>query len=94
MSDNRPVLGDAPAARASSTLRARYDQMFPGLTPQKIERLRRFGSIRRYRDGERLFETGEVGPGMFVIISGHVAITQRDGLGHVTPARIKAPDIS
>src|SRR6185295_19443354 len=23
--------------------------------------------------------------GMFVILSGHVAITQRDGLGHVTP---------
>jgi thioredoxin reductase (NADPH) len=91
MTDNRHVLGDAPAGTASSTLRARYDQMFPGLTPQEIERLRRFGSIRRYRDGERLSETGEVGRGMFVIIRGHVAITQRDGLGHVTPVADQGP---
>ena len=65
--------------------------MFPGLTPQEIERLRRFGSIRRYRDGELLFRTGDVGRGMFVIISGHVAITQRDGLGHITPIVDQGP---
>ena len=47
--------------------------------------MRRFGEIHHYRDGDRLFETGKPGPGMFVVLSGHVAITQRDGLGHVTP---------
>jgi thioredoxin reductase (NADPH) len=65
--------------------------MFPSLTPQEIERLRRFGSTRRYADGERLSRTGEVGRGMFVIISGHVAITQRDGLGHITPVVDQGP---
>ena len=38
-----------------------------------------------------LFETGKVGPGMFVILSGHVAITQRDGLGRVTPVIDQGP---
>ena len=62
----------------------RYEQTFPELTPQEIDRLRRFGSLRRYRDGEALLETGKPGPGMFVILSGHVAISQHDGLGNVS----------
>src|SRR5690349_21947932 len=63
----------------------RHEQTFPVLTPQEIERMRRFGVPRSYRDGEALFETGTVGPGMFVVLSGTVAVSQRDGLGHVTP---------
>src|SRR6202022_1554415 len=73
--------GRAPLAAAFP----RQEQTFPTLTPQEIARMRRFGEVRHYRDGETLFETGKPGPGMFVILSGHVAITQRDGLGHVTP---------
>src|SRR6266481_2055735 len=69
----------------------RHEQTFPSLTPQEIARMRRFGEIRTYRDGEMLFETGKPGPGMFVVLSGHVAITQRDGLGHVTPVIDQAP---
>ena len=76
--------------RLSPTLRSRYDQMFPSLTQQEIERLRRFGAIRHYRDGEALFKTGDV-RGMFIIIGGHVTITQRDGLGHVTPVADQGP---
>ncbi|HTF73460.1 MAG TPA: cyclic nucleotide-binding domain-containing protein, partial [Bradyrhizobium sp.] len=63
----------------------RLEQTFPELTAQEIARMRRFGEVRHYKDGEPLFETGKPGPGMFVILSGHVAITQRDGFGHVTP---------
>ena len=48
-------------------------------------------SCERYKDGEALFETGKPGPGMFVVLSGHVAITQRDGLGHVTPVIDQGP---
>ncbi|MBV8700341.1 MAG: FAD-dependent oxidoreductase, partial [Bradyrhizobium sp.] len=69
----------------------RHEQTFPALSEQEIARMRRFGEIRRYRHGERLFETGKPGPGMFVILSGHVAITQRDGLGHVTPVIDQGP---
>lgn len=53
--------------------------------------MRQFGEVRQHKDGELLFETGKVGPGMFVILSGHVAITQRDGLGHVTPVIEQGP---
>src|SRR5258705_5642969 len=64
---------------------------FPALTPQEIARMRRFGEVRSHKDGERLFETGKPGPGMYVILSGHVAISQRDGFGHVTPVIDQGP---
>jgi thioredoxin reductase (NADPH) len=63
----------------------RFEQTFPTLTTQEVARMRRFGEQRNYRHGEALFETGKVGPGMFVVLSGHVTITQRDGFGRVTP---------
>jgi thioredoxin reductase (NADPH) len=79
--------GNAPPVTAFP----RHEQTFPALTPQEIVRMRRFGEMRRYSDGEMLFETGKPGPGMFVVLSGHVAITQRDGLGHVTPVIDQGP---
>jgi thioredoxin reductase (NADPH) len=69
----------------------RLEQTFPELTAPEIARMRRFGEVRHYKDGETLFKTGKPGPGMFVILSGHVAITQRDGLGHVTPVIDQGP---
>jgi thioredoxin reductase (NADPH) len=69
----------------------RHEQTFPNLTPAEIGRMRRFGEVRHYNDGELLFETGKPGPGMFVVLSGHVAISQRDGLGHVTPVIDQGP---
>jgi len=80
-------LGGAPLATAFP----RHEQTFPALTHSEIARMRRFGELRHYKDGEALFETGEPGPGMFVVLSGHVAITQRDGLGHVTPVIDQGP---
>jgi thioredoxin reductase (NADPH) len=79
--------GAAPA----SAVFPRHEQTFPALTAPEIARMRRFGELRRYCDGELLFETGKPGPGMFVILSGHVAITQRDGFGHVTPVIDQGP---
>jgi len=69
----------------------RLEQTFPSLTSAEIARMRRFGELRSYRHGERLFETGKPGPGMFVVLAGHVAITERDGLGHVTPVIDQGP---
>jgi thioredoxin reductase (NADPH) len=81
------------AAQPSSQPRvfARPEQTFPELTASEIARMRRFGEIRKYNNGERLFEAGKPGPGMFVVLSGHVAITERDGLGHVTPVIDQGP---
>jgi thioredoxin reductase (NADPH) len=62
-------------------IETRYEQMFPTLEPAEVERLRRFGETRAYRAGERLVATGDVSPGMMVLLSGHVAITQHNDLG-------------
>ena len=80
-----------PAIGATSIAFPRHEQTFPTLTDSEIERMRRFGELRTYRHGDALFETGKVGPGMFVVLSGTVSITQRDGLGHVTPVIDQGP---
>jgi thioredoxin reductase (NADPH) len=76
---------------ASTFAFPRHEQTFPTLTAQEIDRMRRFGEVRTFKDGEALFETGKPGPGMFVLLSGHIAITQRDGLGRVTPVIDQGP---
>jgi len=81
----------ADATAPAGQVFPRYEQTFPTLTLQEIARMRRFGEERNYRHGEILFETGKPGPGMFVVLSGHVAITQRDGFGHVTPIIDQGP---
>jgi thioredoxin reductase (NADPH) len=60
----------------------RREQMLPKLALGEIDRLRRFGTENCYAAGKRLVSAGEPSPGMFVIISGSVAVTRRDGLGH------------
>src|SRR5882672_537381 len=62
-------------------IETRYAQMFPTLEPEEIRRLRRFGETRTFGAGERLVETGEVSPGMFVILDGEVTVTQHNALG-------------
>jgi thioredoxin reductase (NADPH) len=74
-----------------SALAGRRDQMFPELTAAEIARIRRFGTVRRYARGEKLFAAGEPGPGMFVVVKGNVVISQRDGLGHVAPIATQGP---
>ena len=87
-----PATGNETEGRALlKSAFPRLEQTFPTLTLQEIARMRRFGDVRHYNSGEMLFETGKPGPGMFVVLSGHVAITQRDGLGHVTPIIDQGP---
>jgi thioredoxin reductase (NADPH) len=81
----------APENSAKSTFDARREQMFPKLSPAEIERLRRFGEVRRYAAGQPLFTTGDVAPGMFVLISGSVEVRRRDPLGHRAPIIEQGP---
>jgi thioredoxin reductase (NADPH) len=64
---------------------SRSHEMFPVLTEAEIERVGRFGTVRHYVQGDRLFAAGEPSLGMFVVLKGHVSVSQRDGLGHVVP---------
>ncbi|WP_322062610.1 FAD-dependent oxidoreductase [Paraburkholderia sp. J63] len=77
LADTQPQPAEAPF----STLSSRRHQMFPILSDEEIERLSRFGERRRWEPGELLFQTGMTGPGMFVVLSGHVKVLQRDGFG-------------
>jgi thioredoxin reductase (NADPH) len=79
------------ASQAKSSVANRRDQMFPVLAESEIARIARFGTVRRYSCGERLFTAGQPGPGMFIVLKGIVAISQRDGLGNVTPIVRQGP---
>jgi thioredoxin reductase (NADPH) len=72
-------------------LGTRVNQAFPDLTPDEVERLRRFGSVKRFAAGERMFAAGTPRGGMFVVLKGQVTVSQRDGLGHVTPILQQGP---
>nr|WP_315595112.1 FAD-dependent oxidoreductase [uncultured Cupriavidus sp.] len=83
-----PVAGlDAPY----SMLETRRHQMFPTLTHAEIDRVRRFGQKQAWQAGEMLFQIGDAGRGMFLILSGRVRIDQRDGFGHTTPITEEGP---
>src|SRR5258706_11765266 len=70
---------------APSELLSRRHQMFPVLTEPEIARMHRFGTAEEHPAGTRPITAGAPGRGMFVILKGVVAVSQRDGLGHVTP---------
>jgi thioredoxin reductase (NADPH) len=74
------------SAPAQSIIDTRRHQMFPTLEPAEIERLRRFGEVRAFAAGEALARVGKVSPGLMVILSGTVDITQHGEAG--TPALI------
>lgn len=69
----------------------RHYQMFPTLEAPEIERVRRFGTVRSYRDGEPLVRVGDVGHGLTIILSGHVDVTQHDESGRRRPIVTHGP---
>jgi CRP/FNR family cyclic AMP-dependent transcriptional regulator len=54
---------------------------FEDLTDEDLERMVRIGEIRRFEPGENLVSRGEVGGGLFVIVSG-TARVQTGGKEH------------
>ena len=73
------------------SLASRQHQMFPRLSDAEIARVGKFGTLRRYAAGERVFAAGEPAPGMYVVLKGSLVISQRDGLGHVVPLSSRGP---
>ena len=63
-----------------SILERRRDQMLPELDPLEIERMRRFGETRNFAQGDVILTTGQVGPGLVVILSGEVDIVRHESL--------------
>jgi thioredoxin reductase (NADPH) len=59
----------------------RYDQMFPVLGELDIQRLQRFGQAASFGSGARVVKAGDVSPGLIVVLSGRLAVSQDDGTG-------------
>jgi len=83
MSDATPV--GTPAFPFSPTLDTRREQMFPRLDRMEIERVARFGVAQSYRRGEFLAKVGDPGPGLRVVLSGSVDVSQRLAGGRSMP---------
>ena len=75
----------AGPAASNAALGSRFHQMFPVLSETEIDHVRRFGEVRRFAAGEHLFHAGEAVHGMYVILSGRIAIVPRDALGQAMP---------
>ena len=53
-------------------------QMFPRLTDAELARLAKFGEPRSYRAGDKVVSVGEIPPGLQLILSGRLEVTQHD----------------
>ena len=62
-----------------NTYATRGAQMFLRFSDEEIARLERFGEARSYHAGEMIARVGETGPGLMLILSGKVEVTQRNG---------------
>ncbi|NRR33795.1 FAD-dependent oxidoreductase [Oxalobacteraceae bacterium] len=67
---------------ATLDMEARRHQIFPVLSAHEIGRMRRFGEIRHFHDGETIFSNGRSSFGLMVVIAGRIAISREDGLGN------------
>ncbi|MEO8455599.1 MAG: FAD-dependent oxidoreductase [Sphingomicrobium sp.] len=61
-----------------SIIATRGAQMFPRLSDEELARLARFGEPRSYRAGEMVVRVGDVPPGLQLIMSGRLEVTQHD----------------
>jgi len=79
------------AAPTRSIIDTRGDQMFPRLAPAEIDRMRRFGELRRYAEGEAIARVGEPSPGVCVVLSGAIEIVRHDEAGRPVPVVTHLP---
>lgn len=64
------------------SIEQRLPQMFPQLSPQRIERARRYGTMETFKAGQLIYRMGERSLGIRVLLAGTARLTRRDGLGN------------
>ena len=69
----------------------RSSQMFPVFAPEEVDRLRRFGEVRRYGSGDALARLGQTGLGLSIILSGRVIVTQHNAPAGQAPIATHIP---
>jgi thioredoxin reductase (NADPH) len=65
-------MSDAPQSIAAT----RGAQMFPRLSDEELTRLSRFGEPRSFCAGAMVVRVGETGPGLMLVLSGELEVTQ------------------
>jgi thioredoxin reductase (NADPH) len=70
-----------------SLIETRGPQMFPVLEPAQIETATRFasGPAREFARGETVFEAGQRGVPMWLVLKGSIDVMRRDALNHEAP---------
>lgn len=71
------------AEEASSS--HRRHEIFPVLEAEEVDKVARFGEVRRFRRGALLKKAGERASGVFVLLKGRVLVQGRNGLGQPVP---------
>jgi thioredoxin reductase (NADPH) len=79
------------ALQLQSIREQRRDQMYPAFDPTEIERVRKFGKVRSFAGGERLWTAGQVAPGLIVVLAGSIPVTQHDQFDNEEPIGILRP---
>jgi thioredoxin reductase (NADPH) len=64
-----------------STLSTRRHQVFPVLDAQDLQRVRRFGELHSFDDGDYLASAGKRSEGVMFVLSGNVKVTRKDVVG-------------
>jgi len=80
-----PAMPPAPGQQPDPN---RDYQRFPVLSLAEQKRMHRFGQPARVPKGEYLIRAGQRSRGMFLLVSGTVQMSQRDGLGNVKPMHL------
>lgn len=67
--------------------------LFEMLSPAELARLAELARVRRFSAGEVVFEEGDLGDSLFVIVSGQVEVVRRQPSGDVHPLiTLSAPE--
>src|SRR5688572_909570 len=68
-------------------------RLFDNLLPEELEMLGELCFLRRYKSQEMVFEKGDVGDSLFIIVDGDVEVCMRDNTGSIKVlAVLNAPD--
>ena len=70
-------MAESMATAQQDLIATRGAQMFPRLSEDELARLSKFGEASRFSKGEIIVRTGEAGPGLLLILSGAVEVSQK-----------------
>lgn len=70
-----------------SVIDTRHEQMFPVFDADQIATARRFasGPPQTFAPDDAVYEVGELGSPVWLVIEGEIVVVRRDGLGHQQP---------